>query len=564
MNTSRIIVIAVAAVAGTAGGCSSATSSRDQSANAKDSNPSAEHAATDDDAGGSGAGADVTAEATPQTDTNYALDTNPNLGNPERGVAYWATSVASNPNGAPGSFHEHTLEYHFLWLGDDCDTALNWQGRGAPGTSASLSEWANTAIRLRDNGKKVIFRPRYDTPGHEGVANRCGKVEGASYAQMQNHVAAIAAMLGDPEIKPVVAFIEMGYLGSWGEWNTAGVQNAAGAKCTNTIAECRAYAPVLLAETAVNDRIHFVQDVVTAYRSAGVTRSVALRRPEFYRDAAENLGVSKLGLGFHNDCFMSSEQNDMGTFSRLRWDYLDYQELYPKTVFSDFAAAKTYLQANADNGSVGGETCVGENEPWRQPGVVARLEADRFQYLHGGFAPDFRQTMVDTGQWDGIKSRLGYRYQVLNVAYPSAVVAGASVTLSITVQNSGFAKIPAERSVYLVLRGPANYVVGNLNPEPDQYAMIAPEMQANATLRSWAPGATTTFSQTFNAPSAPGAYAIHLYIPDADCVNNRSCSESVRANYAVRLATKRNDANVFAPATGTNDLGVSLTVTDPN
>jgi len=207
---------------------------------------------------------------------------------------------------------------------------------------------------------------------------------------------------------------------------------------------------------------------------------------------------------------------------------------------------------------------VGENEPWRQPGVVARLEADRFQYLHGGFAPDFRQTMVDTGQWDGIKSRLGYRYQVLNVAYPSAVVAGASVTLSITAQNSGFAKIPAERSVYLVLRGPANYVVGNLNPEPDQYAMIAPEMQANATLRSWAPGATTTFSQTFNAPSAPGAYAIHLYIPDADCVNNRSCSESVRANYAVRLATKRNDVNVFAPATGTNDLGVSLTVTDPN
>ena len=563
MNTSNVIAIVVTAVAGIAVGCSSATTSQNHGSNANDSNPSDEHTATDLAAAGSSGSPEMTAEVTPRTDTNYTLDTDPNLGNPERGVAYWATSVASDPNGAPASFHEHTLEYHFLWLGDVCDTQLSWQGRDAPSTSASLKDWANTAIQLRDNGKKVIFRPRYDSPGHEGVPNRCGKVEGASYAQMKNHAAAIAAMLGDPELKPSVAFIEMGYLGSWGEWNTAGVGSAAGAKCDTAIAECRVYAPVLLAEGAANDRIHLVQDVVTAYRSAGVTRAVALRRPEFYRDAVENLGVSSLYLGFHNDCFMSSD-DDLGTFSRLRWDYEGYSELYPKTVLPDSAAAKAYLQTNAGNGSMGGETCVGSKEPWRSLDVVARLEADHFQYLHGGYAPEFRQTMINAGKWDTIKSRLGYRYQVLNVAYPSAVVAGAPVTLSITLQNSGFAKIPSERAVYLALRGPANYVVGTLNPEPSEYALIKPQAQANTTLRSWEPGTTTTLSQTFNAPSAPGAYAIHLYIPDADCVNNSSCSDVVRANYAVRLATKRNDMNVFAPSTGTNDLGVSLTVTGPN
>ena len=560
MNMSNVIAVTVAAVAGFAVGCSSAPPGQNHGIGATDSNRSVEHAAPDD-AGGSSAEGDMTAS---RTDTNYTLDTNPDLGNPERGVAYWATSVASNPNGTPGSFHEHTLEYHFLWLGDVCDAPLVWHGRNAPSTSASLRDWAKEAIELRDNGKKAIFRPRYDSQGQEGLPNRCGKVEGASYAQMKDHIAAIAAMLGDPEIKPSIAFIEMGYLGSWGEWNTAGVRNAVGAKCETAIADCRAYAPVLLAETPTNDRIHLVQDVVTAYRSAGVTRSVALRRPEFHRDAVENLGVSSLDLGFHNDCFMSSDLDDVGTFARLRWDYTDYQELYPKTLFSDAAAAKTYLQNNAGNGSVGGETCVHDNnEPWREPGVAARLEADRFQYLHGGFAPDFRQTMVVTGQWDAIKSRLGYRYQVSSVTYPSAVVAGAAVTLNITVENSGFAKAPGERSVYLALRGPANYVVGSVNPAPDQYALVTPEAQSNATLRSWNSGTTTTFSQTFNAPSAAGTYAVHLYIPDPDCASNSACSDAVRANYAVRLATKRNGMNVFAPSTGTNDLGVSLTVTDP-
>lgn len=65
------------------------------------------------------------------------------------------------------------------------------------------------------------------------------------------------------------------------------------------------------------------------------------------------------------------------------------------------------------------------------------------------------------------------------------------------------------------------------------------------------------------ARSAAGTYAVHLYIPDPDRVSNSACSDAVRANYAVRLAPKRNGMNVFAPSTGTNDLRVSLTVTDP-
>src|SRR6185436_12406 len=126
-----------------------------------------------------------------------------------------------------------------------------------------------------------------------------------------------------------------------------------------------------------------------------------------------------------------------------------------------------------------------------------------------------------------------------------SVAAGSTVTVSVALQNSGVSKLAYERSAYLVLRGPANYVVGSLNPAVDTYTRVAPQTQMNTTLSAWDKGTTTTFSQTFLAPTRPGTYGIRLYIPDADCVNNSSCNESVKVDYAIRLATTRNGSNVF-------------------
>ncbi|HET9234634.1 MAG TPA: hypothetical protein VFP10_10885, partial [Candidatus Eisenbacteria bacterium] len=121
------------------------------------------------------------------TDTAYALDTNPDLANPERGVSYWAGSSGADA---------HTVKNHFLYLGNSCATNLTWQGRTHANTSQVLKDWANTAVGIRDTGKKVIFRPRYDTSSAGGQPNACGLVEGDSYARMQNHAQAVAAMLG--------------------------------------------------------------------------------------------------------------------------------------------------------------------------------------------------------------------------------------------------------------------------------------------------------------------------------------------------------------------------------
>ncbi|HET9957702.1 MAG TPA: DUF4832 domain-containing protein [Polyangiaceae bacterium] len=487
---------------------------------------------------------------------DYELDTNPDLPNPERGVAFWFETAATDP---------HTLEYHFLWLGEVCDQPLIWNGLDGVGTSAVLKDWATAAIELRKKGVKVIFRPRYDSPGREGLPNGCQKLEGASYGRMLEHVDAIAKMLGDPQIKPSLAFIEMGYLGSWGEWNT-------GDNCdVSKVATCQRLAPVLLANEPVQDRIHLIQYVVEAYRKAGVTRSVAVRRPEYHRNAVENMKLPKTSLGFHNDCLMVDE-NDGGNFIALRWDYADYHELYPDTAFNSVTEAKAYLAAQVGTGSMGGETCpnASKTEPWRNANAVReRLQTDQFQYLHAAFAPEFRAAMIAGLAWDDVKSRLGYRYHAKSVRYPSSVRAGAPLTVSVDLENSGFARIPQERTAYLVLEGAAQagggvaaYVVGKSNPGSSFTPLLA-IAQAGENVGLWRPGETITFSQTFPAPGVAGSYRLKLYIPDPECIDNRFCGPAQDRLLAVRLATKRAGNSVFDPNAGTNDLDVSITVSPP-
>jgi hypothetical protein len=256
------------------------------------------------------------------SDTSYAPDPNGNLANPERGVAYRI--------GSGNAGDVDTLKFHFLYLGSVCNQSLTWAGRSNPSTSAVLKAWADAAVAQRDLGKKVIFRPRYDTPAAEGTLNGCGLLEGDSYARMQNHVQAIAAMLRDPEIKPLVAFVEMGYLGSWGEWNTGGIRSSCipSGQSSPSVVLCRPKSPVLLAASVGNDRATFAKYVIDTYRNggSGVLRPVELRRPEYHKDLSANFAVPDTSIGFYNDCFMSNS-SDSGTFTRIRYDYTDYFDL---------------------------------------------------------------------------------------------------------------------------------------------------------------------------------------------------------------------------------------------
>jgi hypothetical protein len=503
-------------------------------------------------------------------DWNFSLDPNPDLANPERGVFYGA--------GDEGEPDIYTLAEHALFLGSVCNQDLAWFGRTNPSTSSILRDWAEIAVAERGNGRKVIFRPRYDTEGAaEGMPNGCGRFEADSYTRLQNHAQAIGDMLADAEIKPIIAFIQMGYLGSWGEWNTSGSLPAGGTchdlpfgSCARDCVEaCRQYSPVLLAASIGSDRISFASYVINTYRGKGVTRPVELRRPEFFRDVEATFGPPSGSMGFHNDCFMRSA-SDGGTFSHLESDFSNYGALYPLSYpgqpDTSAQSAKNYMQAKAPEGSQGGESCpsgdpANDPEDWRTQDVPARLNADSFRYLHATWAPEFRQTMIDARQWDTIKSQLGYRFQVTHVLVPDTVDPGAPATVSVDVYNSGFGRLTYDRNAYIVLTGPGNYVIGASDPGLPGYTFVPASAESNENPRSWDKGAVVTFSMTFPAPSPGGTYSVGVYVPDPDCVAPGACDATTKANYAIKFATLRNGHNVASTNTdGINQLEVGLSV----
>jgi hypothetical protein len=157
-------------------------------------------------------------------------------------------------------------------------------------------------------------------------------------------------------------------------------------------------------------------------------------------------------------------------------------------------------------------------------------------YLNGDYAQDAVPTWTAGGCYDEIRRKLGYRFSVKRVAYTQTVTPGQMFSVTIDVENSGWARLEKPRDAKLVLRsGSRTYVYG---------------LSAGAT-KNWAPGTTTRMSVTAVAPPAK-TYNVRLAIPDPDAPS--------RIPYAVKLASLRGGANVFDANTGENNLGLFIAV----
>jgi hypothetical protein len=434
-------------------------------------------------------------------DTGYTADPSPTLMNPERGMYF---------SGLPGSGEFHTIVPEWLYLDTVCDDPLVWNGHNVSGTSPVLNAYATKLVNARNAGVKVLFRPRYDTPG-SNVPNGCGLFHALNKTLQLAHIDAVAAMLGD--FRDVIGAIQMGYLGRYGEWNTAGHADST--------------APLLYSYT---DRSDIIDRVLLKYGAEGIQQHAELRRPVFAKEVLDRNPSAKVGL--HNDCFMTTS-SDMGTYSDFTGSPAN---------FGSTSAAKAWAQAFTANASFGGETCPsGGGERWRSCSNMIGTSSEpgslHMNYLNGEWAADAVSTWTSGGCYDEIRRKLGYRFEVTRVAFTPAVAAGQPFTVQVDIRNTGWAKLHRPRTAKLVLRSGA----------------AAPSFTlANGATATWAPGSTTTLSVTANAPSTPGTYSVRLAIPDPDA--------PARIPYAVKLASQRGGTNVFDATTGENNLGVSITV----
>jgi hypothetical protein len=512
----------------------------------------------------------------PAKEDGYTRDLDPTLRNPERGM-YFSDYPGEEklPDGTPDPRRlHHTIVSEWLHLDEVCGDMLVWD-RANPGNSSQvLQDYADDVLKYaRAQGVKVLFRPRYDRKAKPGkVSKACtenGNPSGtpvfhAETIELQeNHIDQVAAMLGD--YKDVIAFIQAGYLGNWGEWNTAGKDDD-----VNETPYGPVNAPFLHNKEM---RLRVMRRILTAYTANGIEHSVEFRRPVFAAEAiALKTGVS---VGIYNDCFMTND-HDYGTYRNLTPPEFDEgsSQNHPSTVDSVIIRHwKGFTASITSSASFGGETCPTNGsdgfsnygERWRNCDVMVDDAGDpatmHMCYLNGDYLGDqcrpsenpppcaVNEDLVtgavthweENGCYDEIQTKLGYRFEVLKVEYTPSVRAGELFEVLVTIKNTGWARMHRPRCAALVLQAGLNRSEFNMEW---------------GAVQVWAPGEWETTLRVHDlAPVEPDRYAVRLWIPDPD-------AEVVTA-YAVKLASKLNSEELFNPATGDNSLFVWIDVREP-
>ncbi|WP_436529571.1 DUF4832 domain-containing protein [Actinoplanes sp. HUAS TT8] len=247
---------------------------------------------------------------------------------------------------------------------------------------------------------------------------------------------------------------------------------------------------------------------VIAALLAATPAPIQVRTPEIRRRLVPAGSAARVGI--HDDCFLAGT-DDYGTFPT--------------------AADFSWMASQSASMLVGGETC----DPSARSGwtsASAELAAYHWTYLNPAFNADVLDSWGADGRAEASR-RLGYRLRLAAATAPATVGPGGSVTVRLTIANDGYAAPTQSRPVRLVLSGPS-----------------ATTVPITTDVRNWSPSASTALTVTFTAPRKAGTYALALSLPDP------SARLATTPAYAVRLA----NPGVWDPATGTNGLGISLTV----
>jgi hypothetical protein len=369
---------------------------------------------------------------------------------------------------------------------------------------------------VREAGLKIIPRFAYNFPC-AGSLEPC-VVENAIDAPLDRvlgHIDQLRSVL--QANADVIAFIETGFIGAWGEWHHSSnlLLDSNGRVNANT--------------TVLIDRL---LDALPSRRMS------ALRYPYHKQalagaaplTAAEAFsGSARARLGAHNDCVFA-DRNAGGTYS------LPYP---PFTQDPD--GFKQFL--NADNRFLpqGGETCseAPEAQPYIQcANALVELAQVRWSTINLDYQPNVIQLWRNQGCFAEISRRLGYRFRLIEADLPTTAAIGGSFNARLSIANDGFAAPYNPRAFELVLRRRTD---GRLYRLP-----------INADPRFWTAGATTSVPLAITVPPTieAGAYSLLLALPDPEA------TLYARPEYSIRLA----NANLWEPATGFNDLESDLVV----
>lgn len=333
--------------------------------------------------------------------------------------------------------------------------------RAGPLPAAYLDRLETGFAAARRAGVKLIVRAAYNYPSGE---TEYRDARDAPLPIVLRHIEQLTPVLRTNA--DVIAFVQAGFVGAWGEWHTS--SNG-------------------LTEPAARTRI---KDALLA--AVPASRFVQFRYPPYIIEWKEAPG-NDARIGFHNDCFLAS-RTDVGTYS-------EDAELR--------AAQRAQMARLGDAAPFGGETCNPADDPGATPrarcaDVLEEGVRYNLTYLNASYYRRlFHDTWIAGDCYDDVARSMGYRLRLIDAAHAARAAPGAPFALGVTLRNDGWAKVFNPRPVELLLRSHATGAVLRLPV-------------ANADPRQWLAGTKSSVSFEVTLPSdlAPGTYDLLIALPD--------------------------------------------------
>lgn len=302
----------------------------------------------------------------------------------------------------------------------------------------------------------------------------------------------------------VIDSLQVGFIGVWGEWYYS---DNFGDEGVLTTAQWNDRKTLLRKQYDQLDPRIFLQ-----------IRYTGVHHRWFTEDTTRNPARA----GFYNAAFGASD-NDMGTWGEYTTQSLSAMQAYMESTTA--LGVPMALESN-------------ENNPPRST-WDGGLAADLARY-HGsawnpqGWAGNTVIADLTQAQRDEAARRLGYRLRLTTATLPATAPVNATLPITLTITNDGFARTYRQRPVQIVMVNGAATVTRTLAYD----------------IRNVLPGQTVTISENITGPPSTGSWALHLVLPDP------SASIAARPEYAIQLA----NTGVWDATTGRNSLLQTLTV----
>jgi len=334
---------------------------------------------------------------------------------------------------------------------------------------------------VRAAGVKCIVRFAYS-------ASQKADVWDATPEKVFSHIESLGDVLmanGD-----VIAGVQAGFIGAWGEWYYTKNFAGSGYHPTASDQENR--------RTLVEKLLTVLPEHISVQgRTPAIMRNINGTDDPITETEAFD-GSVKSRTGHHNDCFLANA-SDYGTYGNLEEDL-------------------AYLGETTKYTITGGETCDASNQYSDCVNGLPRMVELHWTYLNRDYNKNVYDKWMEQGCWDEINIAMGYRIHLFSATLADTVEPGASMPITLTLSNKGYAAPTQYKPIQVVL---IHTVSGD--------EIILDYSGTNSDIRFWLPGEIQTAgSVSIPADLADGNYSLALRFADKDPGLSENPAYSIR------------------------------------